>query len=87
MIVEIELRMYFNGLSNKRHFRSSNSLPAEYSAISKLHPYNSGYVATRLPGYVEYPAASKLLPLALPRSRIPRWRLVLQTEMSGKYKI
>ena len=59
MIPEIELQMYFNGLSNKRHFRSSNSLPAEYPAILKLYPYSSGYAVTGL--YVEYPAASKLV--------------------------
>ena len=62
MIPEIELQMYFNGLRNKRHFRSSDSLPAEYLTISKL--YRPIAVATRLRGYVANPAASKLLPLA-----------------------
>ena len=50
MIPEIELQMYF------RHFRSSNSLPAEYPAISKLYPYSSGYAVTglrRIPGRFE----------------------------------
>ena len=47
-------------------------LTAEYPAISKLYPYNSGYVATRLRGYLEYPATSKLLPLAEPGSRVPQ---------------
>ena len=56
MIPEIELQMYFNGLRNKRHFRSSDSLPAEYLTISKLYPYSSGYAVTGLrskPGLFE----------------------------------
>ena len=60
MIPEIELQMYFNGLRR-------DILEAQIAYLQNTRPFRSYIpiaVATRLRGYVEYPAASKLLPLA-----------------------
>ena len=58
MIPEIELQVYFNGL---------RILEAQIAYLQNTRLFRSYIpiaVATRLRGYVEYPAASKLLPLA-----------------------